>query len=257
MAGRYHLKSDGTPGRCVARTLEACRATGYTLDFHGTLEEVQAESERRLSATHGEVAPAVSKTASAPSKEDRKNWTARALELDTQRQKAIDRGPGAFEPGRLESIDRADKVLKSGLGELHGIDGSKVREEGLGYLVTGADGSNHYYGLKGMGRRAKLEYKGRLHPELEGTTRPSSEHTEVIDGRKATEHESRSANVEYYGYATAYLKGHGDVTFATDPQGYPSKVPAWNFIDSSKLPQEIFEDEKLREALANRGVLKD
>lgn len=257
MAFKYHLNYRGEPAICKAQSEDDCRATGASDGFHGTAEEANAEAERRFKAEHGEVAPAVSRAASAPSEEDRKNWTARALELDTQRQKVIDRGPGAFEPGRLESIDRADRVLKSGLGELHGVDGSKVREEGLGYLVTGADGSNHYYGLKGMGRRAKLEYKGRLHPELEGTTRPSSEHTEVIDGRKATERESRNPAVEYYGYATANLKGHGEVTFATDPQGYPTRVPAWNFIDSSKLPQEIFDDEKLREALANRGVLKD
>lgn len=61
MPEKYHLKNDGTPGVCVARTLETCRASPYTLDFHGTREEVQAESERLLSAEHGEVAPAISK----------------------------------------------------------------------------------------------------------------------------------------------------------------------------------------------------
>jgi len=68
-ARKYHLKADGTPGICVAQTTDACKAAGSSDGFHGTLEEAQVESERRLSEKHGDVAPAATKKSNAPSTE--------------------------------------------------------------------------------------------------------------------------------------------------------------------------------------------
>jgi len=65
-ARKYHLKADGTPGICVAQTTDACKAAGSSDGFHGTLEEAQVESERRLSEKHGDVAPATTKKSTAP-----------------------------------------------------------------------------------------------------------------------------------------------------------------------------------------------
>lgn len=60
MAIRYHIKDDGTPGRCSAASPESCPKTQAGDSFHGTLAEATVESERRFEAKHGK-APAANR----------------------------------------------------------------------------------------------------------------------------------------------------------------------------------------------------
>lgn len=56
MADKYHLKDDGMPGLCTAKTLDDCPKARAGDSFHGDLAEVTLESERRFEADHGSTA---------------------------------------------------------------------------------------------------------------------------------------------------------------------------------------------------------
>jgi len=52
MATKYHIKDDGTPGVCRAASNASCPKSQMGDSFHGTLEEAQAESEKRFAEEH-------------------------------------------------------------------------------------------------------------------------------------------------------------------------------------------------------------
>lgn len=58
MATKYHIKDDGTPGKCDAASQESCPKTKAGDSFHGTLEEATQESEKRFDSSYGSIAPA-------------------------------------------------------------------------------------------------------------------------------------------------------------------------------------------------------
>jgi len=59
MAEKYHIKDDGTPGRCSAATVDSCPRTKSGDAFHGILEEATRESEHRFAGSYGETATVV------------------------------------------------------------------------------------------------------------------------------------------------------------------------------------------------------
>lgn len=58
---KYHLKDDGVPGRCSAQSTESCPKTKAGDSFHGSLEEVTRESERRFAETHNNIPEVITK----------------------------------------------------------------------------------------------------------------------------------------------------------------------------------------------------
>lgn len=50
---KYHIKEDGTPGKCSAKSLDSCPRAQSGDNFHGTREEVEAESQNRFQNEHG------------------------------------------------------------------------------------------------------------------------------------------------------------------------------------------------------------
>lgn len=50
---KYHIKDNGSPGVCRARTIESCPKTKSGDSFHGSFQEALIESERRLNKLHG------------------------------------------------------------------------------------------------------------------------------------------------------------------------------------------------------------
>lgn len=53
MTTKYHIKSDGTPGKCSAQSTESCPKTQAGDSFHGNLQEANAESAKRFENNYG------------------------------------------------------------------------------------------------------------------------------------------------------------------------------------------------------------
>lgn len=55
MTAKYHIKDDGTPGICNASSLESCPKAQSGDSFHGSLQEANAESEKRFKENYGNL----------------------------------------------------------------------------------------------------------------------------------------------------------------------------------------------------------
>lgn len=244
MANKYHISDDGTPGICRASTSDACPKTQAGDNFHGNLAEAKAESERRFEERYGAAAHSTLQ-------EDSKSWSKAAGRLSKE-SAALYRAANPREYALTH--EKAEKLISEGLGAIHGVSASAVRRDGVHYLVEESNGVRRVYGdPKGNG----LSYLGILHPKLESTAEFGSESKFMLNGREAEYSEIKQGRAEHFSYATVNLKNHGPVEFTTDKNSLPTKEQVWASLDSSKVPRELFEDESLRIAIANKGILRE
>lgn len=242
MANRYHISDDGTPGVCKAASIASCPKTRAGDNFHGNLNEAQAESERRFEAGYGAV---VNSTIQSNSK----TWSKASAAL-SKKGVMLYRASPANDFAKTELVVAA--MMADGLAAIHGVEASAVRRSGVDYIVEEPGGVRRVYGDEGKG----LSYLGTLHPSLDGTVEFASESKFMLNGREAKYSEIGRAGVEYYSYATANVRNHGVVEFTVDKNGYPTAENVWESLDNSKVPSELFTDESLRSAIVNRGVVR-
>lgn len=247
MATRYHISDSGTPAVCRAKTIENCPKTKAGDGFHGDLAEATAESEKRFEQSYGS-------TVTLASQDQKEQWELRGHELG-YRVRDYYRTGGSPEQDFDDVEAHAEAMRLKGLAEIHGVDTSSVRNSNGSYIVEEKDGTGRVYGYRGA---SSLSYLGVLHPKLEGAVLHSSESKAMIGAREATPEETLYRHdVEYFGYATVTLRESGKTyTVATDAKGVPTDRDVWDFNEDT-VPREIIEDEQLKAAIANGGVIKD
>lgn len=249
MATRYHISDSGTPAVCRAKTIENCPKTKAGDGFHGDLAEAAAESEKRFEQSYGS-------TVTLSSKEKKDQWNRASHKLWKH----------AMEQNLYRKMDMGQmrEHIAQGLAESHGVSRSRVTNDSGDplvamddmYYVREDDGTTRVYGERIAGRGWTLKYLGVQHPKLKSRVEKASEHI-AINLDTGEETENLRGNYKWFGYATADLDGHGKITFPVDKDGVPTTRQVWSFIDSSKLPKDLEEDEQLRAAIANGGVIKD
>lgn len=153
---RYHIKDDGTPGKCSASSPESCPKTKAGDGFHGSLPSALAESERRFEEEHGSI-PALSTS------DEKKGWNSVGRRLYKDRIHGLATGV---------SVEDLEAKTAQGLAENHGVPienvtidgGDRAKSNDTSYFVKDQNGVERAYGDKIVGKEWTLKYLGVRSP---------------------------------------------------------------------------------------------